>query len=279
MTVQVISQMNQKGGCGKTVNTVMISYHLAKKGYKVLVLDLDPQANSTKILFKTKLHETKKMPTIKTSLMAAIVNKTNVVDCIHEIMSNLYVIPNAVDFSIYNDYLNETYKKNIDKVSHLKNLIEEFKDNFDFIMIDVPPTISKYTDNALVASDYVNIILQTEEFSLDGASEFIRYMQDVVDDYKVDLDILGILPVLQKNNSKIDESILEYAYDRFDESNMFKHVVKRMERIKRFTMDGIKDDDMHDSRVHDVYKKITDEFLERMNIDPKVIPHREKVNN
>lgn len=264
-----ITQLNGKGGVGKTVNTTMLSYHLAKKGYKTLVLDLDPQANSTKILFKTKLYETKKMPTIETSFMKTIVENTDIRKCVHEITDNLYVIPNAVDFSVYIDYLNEKYKSTKDKVFHLDNLIQPLRSEFDFIMIDVPPTISKYTDNAVIASDYVNIILQTEEFSLDGATDFISYMQDLIDEYEIDVDILGVIPVLHKNNSKVDESILEYATERFDQSNMYTNVVKRMERIKRFTMDGIKDNDLHDKRVHAVYKKLTNEFLDRLGINVK----------
>lgn len=258
-----------KGGVGKSCNTSMISYHLAKLGYRTLVLDLDPQANSTKILFKTKLAETKIMPTITTSFMTAIVENIDIRKCIHEISENLYILPNAVDFSIYTDYLAKEFKSDKDKVTHLKNLISPLENEYDFILVDVPPTISKYTDNALMMSDYVVIVLQTEELSFDGAMEFIKYLQDLIDLYSVDLDILGILPVLQKNDSKVDQSILNYATEQFDESNMFKTVVKRMERIKRFTMEGIKDEDMHDKRVHAVYKKVTAEFLERLG-DEKV---------
>lgn len=267
-----VTLANFKGGVGKSVNTSMISYHLAKMGFRTLVIDLDPQAHSTKILFKTKLAETKIMPTITTSFMTAIVENIDVRECIHEISENLYVLPNAVDFSIYTDFLNKEFKKDKDdknKVSHLKNLLSPLKSEYDFILVDVPPTISKYTDNALMMSDYVVIVLQTEELSFDGAMDFIKYLQDLIDLYSVDIDILGILPVLQKNDSKVDQSILNYAIEQFDESNMFNTVVKRMERIKRFTMEGIKNVDMHDKNVHAVYKEVTAEFLKRLG-DEKV---------
>lgn len=264
-----VTLANFKGGVGKSVNTSLIAYHLAKKNFRTLVIDLDPQAHSTKILFKTKLAETKIMPTITTSFMTAIVENIDVRECIHEISENLYVLPNAVDFSIYTDYLSKEYKTDKDKVSHLNALLSPLKNEYDFILIDVPPTISKYTDNALMMSDYVVIVLQTEELSFDGAMDFIKYLQDLIDLYSVDIDILGILPVLQKNDSKVDQSILNYATEQFDESNMFNTVVKRMERIKRFTMEGIKDEDMHDKRVHAVYKEVTSEFLERLG-DEKV---------
>lgn len=263
----VITNLNGKGGVGKTVNTVMISYHLARRNYKTLVLDFDPQGNSTKTLFKTKLHETQITPAIEISLMKAMVDKVELRKCVHEIKENLYIIPNAVDFSVYEDYLHGLYKDDsFAKMNHLKGLIEPLKSEFDFIMIDVPPTISKYTDNALLASDYVNIILQTEEYSLDGASDFINYMQGMINSYNIDIDILGIIPVLHKNNSKVDESILEYAIDKFDKSNMYNNVVKRMERIKRFTMNGIKDEDLHDKRVHKVYSDLTGELLNRLSM-------------
>ena len=88
---------------------------------------------------------------------------------------------------------------------------------------------------------------------------------------EVDFDILGILPVLLKNTSKVDQTILEQAKREFGEENIFNNVVKNMERVKRYDMIGITNPDsdarhdMHDKKVHALYSQITNELLERLN--------------
>lgn len=146
------------------------------------------------------------------------------------------------------------------------------KAEYDYILIDVPPTISVTTDSALLSSDFALIVMQTHERSLQGAETFVRYLQELVDNYDADFDVLGILPVLLKNNAPVDLATLENAKNIFGEDNLFDNVVKNMERLKRYDIIGIVDPesddaDMHDRRVRKLYRDVTDEFIERSVIN------------
>ena len=96
-------------------------------------------------------------------------------------------------------------------------------------------------------------------------------MQELLDNYEVNFDILGILPVLLKNNAIVDKSVLKNAKETFGESNLFENIVKNMERLKRYDMTGIIDPevnkkfDVHDMNVHRLYDKVTAELIERGN--------------
>ena len=100
-----------------------------------------------------------------------------------------------------------------ERVWYFSKLMKEFKEKYDYILIDIPPTISLITDSALYASDYCVIVLQTQDRSLQGAEAFINYMQEqVIDTFKAPtLDLIGILPVLLKNGAPVDNSTLEVA--------------------------------------------------------------------
>lgn len=84
------------------------------------------------------------------------------------------------------------------QINYLKDLIEPIKQKYDSIYLDVPPTISDYSDNAMLAADFCIIVLQTQELSLDGARTYIAYMQYLVDTYDADLNVLGIIPCMLK---------------------------------------------------------------------------------
>lgn len=258
----VVTFGNFKGGTGKTTNSTMIAYCLSKMGYKVLLSDQDPQSNATDLFLKTKAHYEEDVTSFEKTLMSAI-KDGDLSSIVTEIRPNLYLLPSFTDFSLYPKYLEIKFENEEERVKYISTLFEPLRQEFDFIFIDVPPTISIYTDSALYASDYVVVVLQTQERSLQGAEMFTNYLQKLIDDYDADFDIIGILPVLLKNQSNVDISVLENAKEIFNEQNVFKNVVRHMERLKRFDITGIVEEDMHDRRVIDEYTVITKEFLER----------------
>ena len=274
--VKVITFGNFKGGTGKTTNSCMISYRLAKQGYKVLLADLDPQANATALYLKTKQVQNNEVVKFDNTLMNAISND-DISTIVTKIRDNLYLLPSFADFTSYPIFLEKKYPNTDDqykRAKHFSTLLNKIKNDYDYIIIDTPPTVSVYTDSALMASDSVIIVLQTQERSYVGAEAFISYLQELVSNYDADFNIAGILPVLLKNNSQVDQSILEQAEAEFDKDNIFKNVVKNMERLKRYDIIGIVDPDlktqkhdMHDMRVDALYKKITNEFVERVGKD------------
>ncbi|MBS9338013.1 ParA family protein [Fructobacillus parabroussonetiae] len=263
---------NFKGGTGKTTNSVLISYHLARKGYKTLLVDLDPQANATSLLLKTAQNENNEAISFPKTLMTAI-SEDDLSSIVTPILSNLFLLPGFADFTSYPLFLEKKFPHTQkDRIFFLKELIGPLESKYDFIIFDVPPTLSTYTDSSIVASDYIVIVLQTQERSLVGAEAFIQYAQELYDTYssKVNFDITGILPVLLKNTSPVDQTILEQSKQKFGSENLFENVVRNMERVKRYDLIGITnpDDthkrDMHDLRLHNLYSTITDELLEKI---------------
>ena len=263
----IVTFGNFKGGTGKTTNSTMVAHALAAKGYKVLLCDQDPQANATSLYLKTKALETDEIVAFNKTLMAAI-QEEDLAQIVTEIKENLYLLPSFSDFALYPRFLEKKFPDDsIARVQYFSSLIEPLKKDYDFIFIDVPPTISTITDAALYASDFVVVVLQTHERSLQGAEVFTGYLQSLIDDYGANLDIIGILPVLLKNGAAVDLATLESAREIFGEENLFTNMVNNMERLKRFDITGIMNEDMHDRKVHKTYAKIADEFIARVQAE------------
>lgn len=269
---KVITFGNFKGGTGKTTNCVMTAKALADKGYKVLVIDKDPQANCTTLLYRTYeyLHEVDKVEQ-KYYLLDGIVGK-DLSKCIITVKDNLDLIPTTPSFSFYPGELSKLFKgerNELERVAYFKYLLDQVKDDYDFVFVDVPPTISIFTDAALYASNYVMIVMQTQEPSLQGAEVFVEYIQKMVDTYDVDLDVVGVLPVILKPGSKIDEATLINAANEFGEENIFSTHIRMMERLKRYFITGITAVDHHDKKVDEVYRTVANEFLSRVGMGVK----------
>ncbi|MET1032149.1 ParA family protein [Domibacillus tundrae] len=258
----VVTFGNFKGGTGKTTNSTMIAYTLSNMGYKVLLSDQDPQANATSLYLRTKALISDEIVSFDRTLMTAI-QAEDLSSIVTEVKENLYLLPSFSDFALYPKFLEKKFPKNLDRVQYFSTLLEPLKKDFDFIFIDVPPTISDITDSALYASDFVVVVLQTQERSLQGAEMFTKYLQSLIDDYDAHMDILGILPVLLKNGAPVDIATLENAKEIFGEHNIFETLVKNMERLKRYDITGISDEDMHDKKVMKSYREVTDEFIKR----------------
>lgn len=265
----VVTFGNFKGGTGKTTNSTMMAYELAEKGYKMLLVDLDPQANATDLYLKTRAicneENTEEEFNYEATLMTAI-NNGDLRPIITNIKENLDLLPSYEDFSLYPDFLENRFSEKPDRVKYFSTLLDEIKDDYDFIFIDVPPTISIVTDSALYASDGIVIVLQTQERSLKGCKVFMGYLQSIVTNYDTELGIVGILPVLLKNNSLIDKAVVEKARLMFGDDTVFNNIVKNRERLKRFDIDGItnKKTDIHDRNVHRDYINICEEFLTKI---------------
>lgn len=263
----IVTFGNFKGGTGKTTNSTMIAHALSTQGYKVLLCDQDPQANATSLYLKTKALESGEITSFNKTLMAAI-QEENLEQIVTEIKENLYLLPSFSDFALYPRFLEKKFPDDTAaRVHYFSSLIKPLKKDYDYIFIDVPPTISIITDAALYASDFVVVVLQTQERSLQGAEVFTGYLQSLIDDYGADLDIVGILPVLLKNGAAVDLSTLESAREIFGVENLFENVVNNMERLKRFDITGITNEDMHDRKVHKSYETIANEFIARVKAE------------
>src|SRR5690606_18933016 len=211
----VVTFGNFKGGTGKTTNSAMIAYALSDMGYKVLLCDQDPQANATAMYLKTKALYSDEIAQFDKSLMT-VIQEEDLGQIVTEVKENLFLLSSSSDFSLYPRFLELKFPDDMgERVRYFSKLIEPLKPDYDFIFIDVPPTISVITDAALYSSDFVVVVLQTQERSLQGAEIFTQYLQSLIDDYDANLDIIGVLPVLMKNGATVDLAILEYAKEVF----------------------------------------------------------------
>ena len=280
---------NMKGGVGKTTNSVMTAYQLAKLGYKTLVCDLDPQANATQLLRRTYGLQHGTDLQINKTMMVALTEE-NIKSAIVNIMDNLYLLPSSEDFKNYPDFLemkfmldkekiesgdsttlqSEMSKVKEQRISYFAQQLAKVRDEYDFVIIDVPPTLSIFTDSAIYATDFVIIVLQTQQRSLDGAETFFEYLQQMYNDYAdIDFDILGVLAVLLKNNVGLDNQILKDAETDFGKDMLFNQIIRHMERLKRYDRTGIAEKgltkyDMHDTRLHYIYNTLTKEIVARL---------------
>lgn len=267
----------------------MTAYQLAKLGYKTLVCDLDPQANATQLLRRTYgLQHGTDLQIDKTMMVA--LTEENIKSAIVNIMDNLYLLPSSEDFKNYPDFLemkfmldkekieagnsntlqSEMSKIKEQRIAYFAQQLAKVRDEYDFIIIDVPPTLSIFTDSAIYATDFVIIVLQTQQRSLDGAETFFEYLQQMYNDYaNIDFDILGVLAVLLKYNVGLDSQILKDAEADFGKDMLFKQIIRHMERLKRYDRTGIAEKgltkyDMHDTRLHYIYNTLTQEIVSRL---------------
>src|SRR5699024_8268343 len=161
MTATVLSFLNFKGSDGKTSATALVSYNLAKMGKKCLVIDFNSQANINFLFFKINYQNKDKVVTIESSLMTDL-NREQFLDSITiEIEDNLYLIPIAVDFSIYSRFFERNFMDEKERIGFFKKKVDSLRDKYDFIFIDVPPTISLPNDTAFYACDQIIVVLQT----------------------------------------------------------------------------------------------------------------------
>lgn len=269
METTVMSFCNQKGGVGKTSTTALVSYNLAKKGYKCLTIDFDPQANLTSLFMKTKSKDSdSEVISVKTTLMTAIKDNIDLNNIKIPIMKNLDLIPNAPDFYLYGRFLDVNFDDEDDRVKFLsKKINKELRGKYDFIFIDVPPTFGLSNDTAFYACDQLVIVLQTQQRALDGADALLNYVQtQVVDQFGSNVDVLGILPVLSERNAQVDREILKRATDKFGRDNVLKHHIMIMARVKRMDITGITDGetDIWDKRTHKAFSDVGDEIISKL---------------
>lgn len=250
-----ILNYNFKGGVGKTTITALESYQLAKYKKRVLVVDFDPQANLTNMLERT--YNLKFKPTIdfKEGLLSG--NLTNSICKCNKYLDILPANWNLVEWSSAVDRLGAPKKYCV-----LRELLKPLKSKYDYILLDVPPTFASFSLNAIFAADDIDIVLETQVSSYLSALKTASALSDLYHGYNLHFNFLGVILYLMIS-AKVDRQVARKAMNFFHGA-IFAHRIHRQERVKGFSMNGISDKDGWDKRAIRMYKKLTDETVERI---------------
>ena len=219
---KVISLVNQKGGVGKTTTSINLSSALGHLGKKVLLIDLDPQSNSTTGLGINKAN-------IKLSIYDVITNRCEISDAIIKTkFKNLSVIPSMIFLSGVEIELMQTSMREDNFIlgDQLKNQINKIKDRYDFIIIDCPPALGILTTNALAASDSVLIPVQCEYLSLHGLVKITSMIDEVKEDLNNNVKISGIIATMFQSISGLNKEVLQTLQENYS-SLLFKTPIRR----------------------------------------------------
>ncbi len=253
----IITVANQKGGVGKTTSVLNIGVYLASLGKKVLLLDLDPQGNLTSGLgIHLKKENGDKLP----SIYDVLIGKAKITEVfLLTNVENLYIIPANISLAGAEiELVNQ-----ISRESKLKGVLLEIKDQYDYIIIDSPPSLGLLTINALVASDKVIVPVQCEYYALEGISQLLDTIKLVKDSLNPKLDFDGIVLTMYDSRTKLSESVATDVKNFFP-NQTFKSIIPRNVKLSEAPSFGKSIKEYDDSSTGaNAYKKLVEEFVSK----------------
>lgn len=250
---KIIAFSNQKGGVGKTTTCVNLSSYLASKGYKCLIVDLDPQGNATSGLGFSKSE-------VKHSVYNVMIDDMPIHDAVAKTqVDNLDILPSNIDLAGAEVEL--VYIKNREHV--LKRVLEKAKESYDFITIDCPPSLGLLTINALAGADTVIIPIQSEYYALEGLSQLMNTIKLVVKHLNPALKIEGVVLTMSDNRAIISRQISS-EIKKFFGKRVYETAIPRNIRLAEAPSHGLPIM-LHDTKCAGAkaYLALTEEFLER----------------
>ncbi len=250
---KVVAFSNQKGGVGKTSTCVNMAASLALRGYKVLLVDIDAQGNSTTGMGIAK-------NTLVRSIYNVLIDQTYISDVIIPTsIEGLDILPSNIDLAGAEVEL--VYLKNREK--RLRMALESVKNKYDYVMIDCPPSLNLLTINALTASDAVIIPIQCEFFAVEGLTKLLNTINLVVKSTNKFLTVGGIVLTMNDNRPLVSKQIQAELRQYFG-SKVFNTVIPRNIRVSEAPSHG-KPVIIYDpkSKGAKSYVELTTEFLQR----------------
>ena len=217
---KIIAVTNQKGGVGKTTTAVNTSAGIAKLGYRVLLIDTDPQGNATSGVGVDKR-------SVKYSSYSIMVDEVRAEDAVvHTEFENLDVIPSSIELAAAELELADFEHRE----ARLKNALAAVKPAYDYILIDCPPSLGLITTNALCASDTILVPIQPEYYALEGLSQLIATVRLVKRKYNPYLEIEGVLLTMYDGRLNLTQQVVQEV-KKFFPKKVFSSVIPRGVRL------------------------------------------------
>lgn len=217
---KIVSIVNQKGGVGKTTTAVNLGAYLAHHGKDVLLVDVDPQANATSGLGI----DHKNLPH---GIYEAIIGQKPVYSVIkHTLQDKLMVAPATISLAGAGIELVDME----DREFRLQKVLHDIRDEYDYIIVDGPPSLGLITVNSLVAADEILIPIQSEYYALEGLSQLLETIGLVQNSLKPELGIMGAVITMFDKRNRLSGSVMAELYKYFP-NRVFRSVIPRTVRL------------------------------------------------
>ncbi len=225
---RIIAVANQKGGVGKTTTSINLSACLAEAGQKVLVVDVDPQGNTTSGLGVDKNN-------VENTIYELMLGECTVDEAIiKNVLDNLDVMPSNVNLAGAEiDLIGVEEREYI-----LQKEINSVKDNYDFVIVDCPPSLSMLTVNAMTASDTVLVPIQCEYYALEGLSQLIHTINLVKKRLNPDLEMEGVVFTMYDARTNLSLQVVENVKENLKQT-IYKTIIPRNIRLAEAPSHGV----------------------------------------
>ena len=225
---RIITVANQKGGVGKTTTAINLSSCLAAKGQKVLAIDMDPQGNMSSGLGIDK-------DNVDYTVYDLLIGEATIEQVLHkEAIENLDVIPANIDLSGAEIELLETENKEY----ILRDEVLKIRSNYDYVIIDCPPSLSMLTINSMTTADTVLVPIQCEYYALEGLSQLIKTIELVKERLNENLEMEGVVFTMYDARTNLSLQVVENVKDNLDQT-IYKTIIPRNIRLAEAPSHGL----------------------------------------